>query len=249
MDIYQKDYAVTSYLINAQGKVGLYYLLNLLQDIAIDHAKILGLGREEMTKAKLFWVLTRQNLEMSRWPKWNEQIQIQTWIRKGEGNIASIRDFSILQDGHEIGKCSTTWVALDMNSRKPASFEKVIDFPRMSADKKINLETHKIPVRQNLEEVMGFNVRNSDIDQNSHVNNTKYAQWILDSIPFDLHFKVQLLNYEVNFISETKLNDFISIYKDQEEVLSDGTCRTHFQGVRSADSKVVFTSILHYIHQ
>ena len=59
----------------------------------------------------------------------------------------------------------------------------------------------KIIVSSKCQELARFHVRNSDIDSNNHVNNTRYAQWILDSLPIDLLKKgVELKGYEVNFL-------------------------------------------------
>jgi acyl-ACP thioesterase len=50
------------------------------------------------------------------------------------------------------------------------------------------LEHHpeKILWNSEADEIAQFRVRNSDIDLNQHVNNTKYAQWILDALPIEV---------------------------------------------------------------
>ena len=75
---------------------------------------------------------------------------------------------------------------------------------------------------------------------NNHVNNTRYAQWVLDAIPFASHAKFLLKQYEINFIAETKSGDVVHI---QEAPSSSGT--VFFQGLRESDSKVAFTVRMH----
>lgn len=99
-------------------------------------------------------------------------------------------------------------------------------------------------LKDNLETVASFSVRNSDIDLNMHVNNTKYAQWILDSIPLSSHGQYDLKSYEINFVAETKLEDVIAIQKSQRDYLEDGSFQSQFQGVREADGKTVFIARL-----
>ena len=69
----------------------------------------------------------------------------------------------------------------------------------------------KIAVRQGLAETARFSVRNSDLDVNGHVNNTRYAQWILDSTPLEAHRTWRVDRYEVNFLAEIQVGDAVAI--------------------------------------
>ena len=91
---------------------------------------------------------------------------------------------------------------------------------------------------------MSFEVRNSDIDLNHHVNNVKYAQWILDALPIEiLRTGANLVGYEVNFLAEAKIGDQIKIQIGAEEIAA-GVTRNRFQGVRAADGRAVFSALL-----
>jgi acyl-ACP thioesterase len=67
---------VNSFLVNPQKRLGLYGLLNLLQDTAWIHATHLGHGYDNMLLEETAWVLTRQKVRMTEWPKWGDEIQI-----------------------------------------------------------------------------------------------------------------------------------------------------------------------------
>jgi medium-chain acyl-[acyl-carrier-protein] hydrolase len=240
MGLHKRQYAITSYLTNSQGQLGLYHLLNLLQDAAMCHAQSIGIGKKEMEKMGLFWVLTRQHLSMKQWPSCHQEIEIQTWIRGENGVVSAHRDFRILLEGEVIGEATSSWLTLSQLNRRPMVWDRdqVIGF---LYDDRVSLDNRKIPLQTQTETLAHFGVRNSDIDQNLHVNNTKYAQWILDAIPFDDHYRFQLVNYEVNFLAETKLNDLIRI---ERKTLSEDL--TFFQGIRTSDEKIVFSSHLGY---
>ena len=81
-------------LVNPRKRLGLYGLLNLLQDTAWIHATHLGHGYEEMIKDGQAWVLTRQKIKMDSWPQWRETIELVTWVRPVTSMVA-IRDFEI----------------------------------------------------------------------------------------------------------------------------------------------------------
>ncbi len=121
--LFVAEYKVTSFLTNSYGKLGLYGLLNLLQDVAGDHATVLGFGYDDMVRMKTFWVLTRQKVLMNKWPVQGDKITIKTWVRLGDGALSN-RDFSIFTGEEKIGECTTSWITLDADSRRPAIIDK-----------------------------------------------------------------------------------------------------------------------------
>ena len=237
-NIWSESYKVSSFLVNPQKKLGLFGLLNLIQDVAWEHATHLGHGYDKMIQDNVGWVLTRQKLTMSRWPQWGEEIGIRTWIRPIKGMIA-IRDFEIYSgDGVKLGDCSTQWLIMDLKTRRPS--EKILNLEdEFRVDAPVTIDASKISIKSKLSLLAEFMVRNSDLDLNSHVNNTRYAQWVLDSISQSTHSEFILNSYEVNFIAEAKAGDSVSILSTP---LVEN--QIQFQGVRSSDNKVIFASTL-----
>lgn len=240
----QKQFEVSTYLTNAQGKLGLYHLLNLLQDVAAEHAEMLGFGFSDMIRMNMFWVLTRQKLHMNYWPQRHEKIIIKTWLRVEDGPTSN-REFSIFLNENCIGECTTRWVSLDGSSRRPVNFDRSKFLSQVEDLGTVSFDSHKIPTFDG-ELISSFKVRNSDIDLNMHVNNTKYAQWILDAIPFKNHFENLLTGYAVNFLSESKLSDNIFIEKGIEDTQEEDIITSYFQGRRESDRKIIFTAYLNY---
>lgn len=232
-------YEITSFLVNPQKRLGLFSLLNILQDTAWRHAKVLGHGEDVVEAEKLFWVLTRQKVTMQSWPHWGDQLEVRTWIRPPEGPFA-IRDFEILHAGAKIGEATTSWALLDAATRKPSRrMQGAARSWQSRSDGVLTMGNPKIELSVPLTKTGEFLVRNSDLDMNEHVNNTKYAQWILDSIPGELHAQFDLKEYAVNFLAETRSGDLIEIRQGE---LSPG--QVLFQGWRAADQKAVFTARL-----
>ncbi|MEZ0393326.1 MAG: acyl-[acyl-carrier-protein] thioesterase [Pseudobdellovibrionaceae bacterium] len=240
--IWTCDYEINSFLVNPLKRLGSFALLNLLQDTAWSHATHLGFGFKNLQESRVFWVLTRQKLKMNHWPQWGDRIQIKTWVREPSGPFA-IRDFEICQNHKKIGESTTSWLLLDAETRKPLkNAVKNLDFePRKEGV--LDFDVPKIELKKDLQPLSQFQVRNSDLDMHQHVNNTRYLQWILDSIPFSLHSKLILHEYEVNFLNETKDGDIITIQRDdtfQKE--APNMFWAHFQGYRASDQKYVFSA-------
>ena len=237
--IWEENYKITSYLVNLRGRAGLYAVLNFIQDVGWQHA----IHMEVKLPKNLGWVFTRQKLVMTKWPAWNQDVTIRTWLRPPAGDAFFLRDYEILLKGEKIGECTSTFTVMDMQTRKMA----VQDWSEYShiwrQDGHLEHKPVKIPFNPEAENLTEFEVRNSDIDLNQHVNNTKYAQWILDSISIDtLRAEVELQEYEVNFLAETKSGDRVQVQQTVAASEGDDVSRTQFQGLRSSDQKPVFTA-------
>lgn len=238
--IWIEEYKISSYLVNLRGHAGLYAILNIIQDVGWLHA----INMKVRLEKNLGWVFTRQKLVMFEWPKWNQVISLRTWLRPPAGNFL-MRDYEIYIGDKKIGECTSTFSVMDMQTRKLA----VMDWNAYGAvwleDGLLENKPAKIQPLSETLDLAQFEVRNSDIDLNNHVNNTKYAQWILDAIPFEtLRAGAELKSYEVNFLAETKLSDTVKVQKGLHDA-QDGTMSViHFQGLRAADLKPVFTAEL-----
>lgn len=235
---WEQDYPINSLSLNSQGELGLYSLLQILQDTAIGHAQELNLGKAQMNELNMFWVLTRQKLEISFWPRAREVLHTKTWLRVQHDGLL-VRDFLIhSSDGKQVGRATTTWLALGQDTRRPVKMDGTKILQGIAQEESTGLTATKISSPANFERLGSFAVRNSDIDGNNHVNNTRYAQWVLDAVPFDLHRTHRVEGYEINFLAETHLGDLIHIEA------SPGTDWRTFRGVRESDQKVVFISRL-----
>lgn len=237
--IWSEEYKIASYFVNLRGRAGLYAILNFIQDVGWMHARQMNVRLEPSQG----WVFTRQSLTMDAWPKWNETITIKTWIRPPQSELFFYRDYEILIGDKKIGECTSTFSVIDMNTRKMVA----LDHNKLGAvyreDYSRTESPEKIPWQTEAQEIAKFEVRNSDLDMNNHVNNTKYAQWILDAIPLDiLKGDVHLQKYEVNFLAETRSGDQVNL---QMLKPAENTKLTQFQGVRAADGKPVFAARLH----
>lgn len=244
--LWTESYKINSLLVNAMGRLGLYGILNLLQETAWMHAETLGFGMKAMEEKNLFWVVTRQTVAMKSWPGFGETVQVQTWLRPPEGAFVA-REFRILDvRGQEIGTCITSWLALDRQTKKILPAQNLYPWEQIARPEATGLVADKIPLEGSYETLAKFGVRNSDLDTNQHVNNTKYAQWILDSIPYDLHRGLRLNTYSVNFLTETHLGDEVQIDRncDEPNGFTADKGESYYRGLRVSDARVLFTAKL-----
>lgn len=238
--VFTKNYEVNSVNINMNKRLGLFGMLGMLQDIGTIHAGRLGVGYEQMKKDNAFWVYVQQKLKMQRWPEWQDTVTVKTWPRAIQG-IKAYRDFAIYIGEERIGESVGTFMVLNGETRRPTQPKLPEEIHQNVPKDILDFIPKKIQLPENLELSNTITVRNSDLDMNNHVNNTKYAQWVLDSIPIKYHRMFVVKEFDVNFIAETKLGDVIDVHlmiddDTKEEVPS------FYQGIRRSDGKTVFTS-------
>jgi acyl-ACP thioesterase len=237
--VWQQEAKVNTLVVNPQKQLGLVGLLSLLQDAAWEHAGHLGIGYQDLLARDSLWALAKQRVRMQRWPAWGGAIAIRTWSRPLQGYIAH-RDFEVLEGGSLIGTCSTEWIILSARTRRPQRLGLEGFAPLCRADYCLDHDPAKLDAKADWQGLASYAVRHSDLDMQGHVNNTRYAQWVLDALPPQAHQACLLKEFEVNFLAEAFLGDAIQIRVAPAERDADGLMRRRFQGLRPSDAKPVF---------
>ena len=158
-------------------------VLDLFQDAAAEHALQFGMGFEDMARRGLVWVVLRVHYQQLAQPKLFDEVQITTWPHP-PGALDFGRDYRIdAADGTPLVIGSSTWVVIDLETRKlvPA---KEVGFPMDSVR-----DEHIIPGR--LRKLRDFPAEGdgiqiwsqyTDMDLNGHVNNAKYANYVINAL-------------------------------------------------------------------
>lgn len=236
--ILEREYKINTLNINTNKKLGLVGLLGILQDISVEHALKLGFGYENSLKKGFFWVLVRQKLRIIEWPNWNDLVLVKTWTKPVLG-IYAIREYEIFVNDQKMAECSTTWMILDNNTRKPKKIENSDNLFRPRTDYSLDFSADKVIIPANTSPIKSFEVRISDLDLNNHANNIRYTQWILDSIPLVYHKKFMIKEYDINFSDETFLGDRVETFSTIEKSHSNNNQEIYFKIIRVKDSKTI----------
>lgn len=224
MDQYlDKEYKVHVYETGPDGRMTLYSILDLLQDIASDHAEKLGFGREDLIRNNHFWVLSRIYVVVSEWPVWEDTIIVRTW-HKGVDKLFGMRDFEIFfRDGKLIASAASSWLIIDRDSKKIQRLDTVLNTNARMVDA---LPRNAVKLDKAREDGIAsptFRVRISDLDMNLHTNNTRYLKWVTDTYSLDFSVKNAPCSAEINYLAESVYGDEILIQtaKDSAQNLFD----------------------------
>lgn len=173
-----------------------------MEEIAWFHAEELGFGIRELIKIHAFWALTRLTIRFERLPKLGDEIKLQTWPKTMSGLLA-LRDWLWFDYQNKvIGRATSSWVLVDMDSRKPRNLDDVpnIDFERYP-ESALDEMPGKIHRPEEGQTALNFKVPLSDLDLNGHVNNTKYFRWILNAFS-QQSWKSNWKQIEANYLGE-----------------------------------------------
>lgn len=162
-------------------------ILESMQEAAGTHSLLLGCGREELLRQNMVWVLSRSELHMDRYPSIGEEVTLHTFPTPTR--ICFFPRYYIFTDTHGemIGKAGTLWLLLDLGTRRmlpPGEVGKLIPDNR-DLSVPMNLPA-TVGNLQGEELVSEYRPVYTDLDANGHVNNTRYADWLCNTLGIDM---------------------------------------------------------------
>jgi acyl-ACP thioesterase len=254
-DSYSQKTRIKSHETDYRLQLKVSALLQHFQDVAVTHALLLGVGYEDMKKLGLFWVVTRFHIEIDRMPVYDEEVEVLTWPKGAESrgkktsgkkdDFVFIRDF-LMNDsgGHCLVRATSSWVILDFKQKRLQPVEKFpLKMPENRGKHALNATPRKIPEAEFPMMVYRKQVGYSDIDLNLHVNNTRYADWIMDVFSRDFFEKHTLKKLEINYLKEVFWDDKIDLFK------ADAGQENAFivEGIEQRTGKVSFRAFLLFV--
>lgn len=231
--VFRQNFSIRSYEIGADRTASIETLMNHLQETALNHVKSAGLlgdgfgSTPEMAKKNLFWVVTKMQVMVDRYPTWGDVVQVDTWVAQS-GKHGMRRDW-LLRDyktGEVLTRASSNWVMMNRETRRlskiPDEVRGEIEHYFVDAPPVVDDDGRKLP---KLDETTadyvcnGLTPRWSDLDVNQHVNNVKYIGWILESAPKQVVEEYELASMTLEYRRECRKD---SVLKSLTSVLGGG---------------------------
>ena len=177
-------------------------IFTAMQELASDHAAILGAGYPVLRAANLAFALTRSELHMDRYPHLGEKVVCRTWPAPVMKWMFPRYFIFESESGEHLGYAATIWVLMDLTERKMVA-PSALPSPIPTSDRKPPL---RLPGKAaNLAgegESRDYLPGCSELDVNGHVNNTRYIAWMCDALGFDLLKDHSIKSLVVNYAHE-----------------------------------------------
>jgi len=213
-----------------------------LQDASTFHADVIGYGAEAMDPLNVFWAIARLRVKIIH-PLSNHHVyRIVTWPNPYDA-VGIDRNYQVYDDKNTcviegMGK----WVIVDKQKFtliKPKEFI-LTKNQENKLDNKMFIDGYMRfkPTNDSLTTKIQRTVNRAEIDQNHHVNNVVYLDYVANAIKTATPEAMELVEYQINYSESLFMNDEFTM----DVSVEDQTIRV--VASRNKDLKIVFQSII-----
>ncbi len=186
--------------INGTGKLS--FILEIMQNTAYEHCRVLHVGHDELSGKGLTWVLFRTDIQIARYPRPGERLTVQSFT-KGSRIRFFPRYYTVTDEsGERICCAGSLWMLMEKASRKSVSSrESGIVLPDADMEAPLRIST--------LTETVEGEARDStytpvytDFDCNGHVNNIRYTDWLCNELGLSVMKRKEVVSLSIDYRSE-----------------------------------------------
>lgn len=202
---YEKKFEVGAFQVHPNGKLSLYSLADLLQEIAWRHADSQGFGKK-LLEQQLMWALSRIEMKVSQFASWGDTLRIFT-AGRGQAGAFAFREFMVWnQHDVVVARAMSSWLLVHIEKKKILKPESVLPSSLFNPQTAPSWQPTKLEASGPILESKLIQVQHSDLDLYNHVNHTSYIRWV-ENIAADRGLFPSSI--AVNFLSECKAGDQI----------------------------------------
>ena len=129
-DIWTEQVRVRAADVTPRGTASVPALVAHFQEAAGRHAAALGVSMQDLLDEGKAWVLARLHLQLERWPRWTETIEIETWPSGLDGLFARGDRLTSIVIAHRLSTikdADTIFVLEDGQLVESGSHEELLD--------------------------------------------------------------------------------------------------------------------------
>ncbi|MDX9783172.1 MAG: thioesterase [Spirochaetia bacterium] len=214
----ETEHVIRGYDCGYGGPLRPFALANFFQEAAGEHAAKLGIGMEALFALGRTWMLSRIDIEIERLPLTGDRVVVRTWPF-GTERIFAMRCMELLDSqGRRMAGALYDYFIYDINIARPLRPERILD-PGLRVDRPLPYadlspglnepglfpaELPGNPQDAGWAQTFGLDVAPRHIDNNGHVNNAYFVNWLCDAIPPEERGTGPARRIKVDFIAEAK---------------------------------------------
>ena len=190
-------------------------LLSFMEESACLSGEELGFGYRDIAPKNLGFVIVNYYIELACPVKLGEVLELHTWPIRPK-SVTFFRDFELFVDGVKVGVATTRWCMIDTRTFRilPTSvFFSEEDFSSYNSERSIEFNSWKIPALCDGQLAYSKKISYSDYDHYFHVNNTKYADFMLDVFSVEELENLYVKNLQITYVKQCKIGEVIEMYR------------------------------------
>ncbi len=232
------SFQVPSWDCGPLGRMFPVAMLRYFQESAVRHSDAEDGVFDRVLDHGLFWVMAGLRMTLGVLPLRGEKVSVTTWHAGGD-RLLFYRGYTARgEDGRILASGVSSWALVNVETRRMV---RASALPVALPESELG-PAHEALIPERLGKMDGLASGISwqagfrDLDSNGHVNNVRYAEWILETLPDQVLLNQHLSSLELEFKSELRHGDLVrsvgcpagtpSVY-DHAVVKNDGTlaCR------------------------
>ncbi len=234
---YSRDYLVHYYEIDRKRRLTLPALMHYFEDIATLNSEARGFTLDRYAQTSRVFLLLKWDIAVRSWPAFNQTIKIVTRPTAFRRFLAN-REYAVFgKDGTSLAEARSVWVFTDMVLRKPVRVpDEMYDgfgVPRESGESFDALE--ELRQIDGGSRTLGIKVGTADLDNNGHVNNVRYVEWALRSLPADFVLGHDVSRVQVQYRKELQSGEEAELFS---KVAGRGGLLLSDHSIRSGDKEI-----------
>ena len=215
-----KDYEIRYTDVDVSDNLKLSSLLSLMEESACLSAEELGFGYSFLQPRHMGFIMVNWFIEMNRAVKLGDVLSVHTWPIK-PGRLAVLRDYELYVGNEKVGVATSRWCLVDLVNFKvlpsAAAFREGLNY---NPNRSVEVANIKVPDVDGGSLCYSKIVTYSDYDHYNHVNNTKYADFLLDGFTVDEIRNKSYSCVKITYVKQSKEGEKLDFYRVK---LDDGS--------------------------
>lgn len=211
---FELDFPVRLHMTDTSGLCRAADMMRFMQETAIMQLEHYGPNLAEQQKNGQTFVLSRISIDFPVPVTHFDVIRAATWPCTTSRGVCFDRHFILSRAGTEVAAAASQWAFLDVGQHRFLRAEDCdLSFARDETVKTSIPPRFRIPKDAVLVPVGTHPVQYSDIDNNFHMNNTRYCDLYCDFLPME---GKRIAALAVAFLKEATVRDTITVTRTEE---------------------------------
>ena len=202
---FKTDIVVDVHDIDYNGVVKASSLMKYIQSAAQTQLTLNGMSYDELKEMKRAFILSRIKLEFTEPVRAYDRLCAVTYPCESRG-YSFLRCYALEKNGRTIGRAVSIWALIDTDTR---ALVKVNDFELgLQTHEPHSLELTRFTMPSAIQEVGTYTVNYGDLDQNRHMNNTRYPDMYANFLPLD---GMRIKSISINYKNEAQMGEKLRV--------------------------------------
>lgn len=218
---YSQEFHLRTSDFDCRGQIKPSAVLDLFQEVAGAHAMELGVGFDDLLKKELIWVIVKVKFRIENDIKEHQKVIVKTWPLPA-GRVTLQREYLIEDEsGNVLVKGTSEWVTVHSEKRRIVPPTNVYPLEEYCEDRNFEGKLIKVSDFTEHKAVFGVEPQFCDLDRNGHVNNIRYADYVLNALsPSECKIREFQIDFHREIMSGMKISVLLS--QDENSVLAKG---------------------------